>query len=285
MTNPHGELADFLRRARAARDPLEAGLPADGRIRRVPGLRREEVALLAGVSTDYYTRFEQGRRIVPSTQVLDAIARALGLDEVARAHLHDLASAGRAPRSRPRPTPTVQRVRPGLRQLLDTLDSHPALVLGRRTEVLAANRLARALFTDFDKMPARERNYARWILLSDEARDLFVDWEQHARDAVEALRFDAGKSPDDQAMQKIVGELSLASPEFRTWWSEHQVHQRSFGTKRLHHPVVGQLSVDFETFALPADTEQALYVYTTPPDSPSREALNLLASWATPVTR
>jgi transcriptional regulator with XRE-family HTH domain len=276
------ELADFLRRARAARDPQTTGLPTDGRVRRVAGLRREEVAMLAGVSTDYYTRLEQGRRIVPSAQVVDAIASALDLDATGRTHLRNLIGAPRAPRPRARP---VQRVRPGLYQLLDSLDSQPALVLGRRTDVLATNRLARALFTDFDQLPRRERNYARWMLLSVEARNLFVDWEQQARNAVESLRFDAGNAPDDPEAQKLVGELSLASAEFRQWWSEHHVHQRTFGAKRLHHPVVGDLTVDFEALTFPGDAEQTLYVYSTAPDSSSRAALALLASWSQPSVR
>ncbi|MGO2111998.1 MAG: helix-turn-helix domain-containing protein [Pseudoclavibacter sp.] len=277
MSTPNEELADFLRRARSGIDPQRAGLPADGRVRRVPGLRREEVALLAGVSTDYYTRLEQGRRIVPSAQVLGAIARALDLDEAGRMHLRDLVQAAGTPRSRARTA--VQRVRPGLSQLLDSFEGQPAMLLGRRTDVLAANRLARALFTDFERMPRRDRNYARWMLLSDEARTLFLDWELQAWNAVEALRLDAGRTPDDPATQQLVGELSLASDEFRAWWSEHNVHQRSFGTKRLQHPVVGEVTVDFETLALPTDGDQALYIYSTPAGSPSRQALDLLASW------
>jgi len=280
MADSHREIADFLRRSRAACDPQDTGLPADGRVRRVPGLRREEVALLAGVSTDYYTRLEQGRRIVPSTQVLDAIARALGLDATGRTHLRDL--VGAAGSARPRVRATVQRVRPGLYQLLDSLATQPALVLGRRTDVLAANHLARALFTDFERMPPRERNYARWMLLSDEARLLFLDWEQQARNAVENLRFDAGRTPDDPETQQLVGELSLASAEFRQWWSDHQVHQRTFGSKRLHHPIVGELTVEFETLMLPGDSDQTLFLYTTAPDSPSRQAMELLAAWTHP---
>lgn len=281
MPTPHEELGDFLRRTRAARDPQNVGLPADSRVRRVPGLRREEVALLAGVSTDYYTRLEQGRRIVPSLQVLDAIARALALDEAGRTYLHGLVAAAGAPRTRTRPA--VQRVRPGLRQLLDGLEGQPAMVLGRRTDVLAANHLARALFIDFERMPPRECNYARWMLLSDEARALFVDWELQARNAVEALRLDAGRTPDDTETQQLVGELSLASPEFRRWWSDHQVHQRSHGSKRLHHPLVGELTVDFEAFTSPADAEQTLYVYTTAEGSSSQQALRLLGSWTRPA--
>ncbi|WP_129665000.1 helix-turn-helix domain-containing protein [Phytoactinopolyspora endophytica] len=281
MPTPHQEIADFLRRARAASDPQRAGLPADGRVRRVPGLRREEVALLAGVSTDYYTRLEQGRRIVPSAQVLDAIARALDLDDAGRTHLRDLVSAAGTPR--PRARTTEQRVRPGLHQLLESLDTQPAMILGRRTDVLAANRLACALFADFERMPPRERNYARWMLLSEEARALCLDWELQARNAVEALRLAAGRTPEDAETQQLVGELSLASPEFLRWWSEHQVHQRSHGSKRLRHPVVGDLTVDFETLTFPADAEQTLYVYTVAAGSPSQQSLNLLASWTHPA--
>ncbi len=283
MADLNREFADFLRRARAGRDPQEAGLPDDGRVRRVKGLRREEVALLAGVSTDYYTRLEQGRRIVPSTQVIDAISRALALDDVGRTHLHDLVSSTRAPRAAARSRSAAQRVRPALRRLLDSLDAHPALVLGRRTEVLAANRMACALFADFERMPGRERNYARWILLSDDARCLFVDWELQARNAVESLRLEAGRSPEDRDVIELVGELSVSSPEFRQWWSEHQVHQRTFGSKRLVHPVVGELTVDYETFVLPGDSDQALYLYTTEPESSSRQAISILASWSQPA--
>ena len=281
MTDPHRELGDFLQRARAACDPARAGLPTDDRVRRVPGLRREEVALLAGVSTDYYTRLEQGRRIQPSSQVLDALGRALELDDAGRTHLRDLAGAAAGPTVTRLP---VQRVRPGLRQLLESLDSQPALILGRRTDVLDANRLACALFADFPGMRPQKRNYARWMLLSDQARELFLDWEQQARNAVESLRLDAGRMPQDRRLQELVGELSVASNEFRRWWSEHGVHLRTYGSKRLRHPVVGELTVEFETLMLPADSEQVLYVYTAAAGSAAHEALDLLASWAHPRT-
>lgn len=264
----------------SAVDPERAGLPADGRVRRVPGLRREEVAMLAGVSTDYYTRLEQGRRITPSDAVLDGIARALDLDATGRAHLGHLvgASSGRRKTARP-----VQRVRPGLYQLLDSLDGAPAMILGRRTDVLATNRAARVLFADFDAMPPRERNYARWMFTSQQARNLFADWEVQARSAVENLRLDVGADLTDPTAAELVAELSQASAQFRAWRSEHRVFQRTYGTKRLRHPVVGELTVDYETFTMPGDADQALFVYTTEAASPSRDALNLLLSWsATP---
>ncbi|WP_415975019.1 helix-turn-helix transcriptional regulator [Rhodococcus sp. 077-4] len=272
------ELADFLRRARSQVDPFSAGLPADARVRRVPGLRREEVALLAGVSTDYYTRLEQGRRITPSTGVVDAIARALDLDDAGRTHLGNLIG-GRSPSSFRRTT-AVQRVRPGLYQLLDALESQPALVLGRRSDVLATNRMSRALFTDFDRCVPRERNYARWMFLGDEPRNLFLDWEVQARAAVESLRLEVGKNPDDKAVRTLVDELSNESADFRRWWSQHRVFQRTHGSKRLRHPIVGEVTVDYETLTLPDDPEQTLFVYTTEPGTSSRQAMNVLASWS-----
>lgn len=282
MARVNQELADFLRRARSRVDPARAGLPHDGRIRRVPGLRREEVALLAGVSTDYYARLEQGRPITPSDGVLDAIARALGLDEAGRTHLGHLVGATT---STSRRTRAVQRVRPGLHQFLDSLDSHPALILGRRTDVLASNRMARALFADFEALRPRERNYARWLFLDEAARALFVDWDEQARACVENLRFDLGDDPGDRAAQDLVTELADRSPEFRGWWQEHGVYQRTFGVKRLRHPVVGDLTVQYETLTMPGDRDQTLFVYTTEPGTSSREAVNLLASWTSPTPR
>lgn len=271
------ELADFLRRSRSQIDPARAGLPPDGRVRRVPGLRREEVARLAGVSTDYYARLEQGRRITPSAAVVEAIGRALGLDAAGRAHLNDLIGLPSTPI--PRRSHDVQRVRPGLYQLLDALDGEPALVLGRRTDILAANRMAKALFTDFDQLPAAHRNYARWMFLADDARALFLDWPDQARAAVESLRFEVGRNPDDRATTDLVTELREHSREFDRWWEEHRVHQRTHGSKRLRHNLVGDLTVAYETLTLPGDPETTLFIYTTEPESPSRRAIGLLASW------
>ena len=282
MSEINHELADFLRRARSASDPNRAGLPADDRIRRVPGLRREEVALLAGVSTDYYTRLEQGRKSGPSEGVLDAIARALDLGTTGRAHFAHL--VGAPPARQVNSVPAVQRVRPGLRQLLDSLDAQPAMILGRRTDVLGTNKLARTLFTDFDGLPPRMRNYARWLFLDDAARDLFVDWDLQARSAVENLRFDAGNGPDDRGTRELVAELVDRSPDFRRWWAEHRVYQRSFGSKRIRHPLVGELTVDYETLTLPGDPHQTLFVYTTEVATTSRQALDLLRSWSLPAT-
>ncbi|MFJ5993225.1 helix-turn-helix domain-containing protein [Lentzea sp. NPDC092896] len=277
MTGLNRELADFLRRARGQVDPSRAGLPSDGRVRRVKGLRREEVALLAGVSTDYYARLEQGRRINPSAAVVEAIGRALELDEAGRTHLRDLIGLPSSPA--PRRSRSVQRVRPGLYQLIDALDGEPALVLGRRTDVLAANRMAKALFADFDKIPPKERNYARWIFLDEDARSLFVDWNDQARAAVESLRFEVGRDPADAATTALVAELRDRSPDFDQWWEQHRVHQRTYGSKRLRHPLVGDLTVEYESFVLPGDPDTMLYLYSTAPGSPSRQAMDILASW------
>jgi len=273
------ELADFLRRARGLVDPARAGLPPDGRTRRVPGLRREEVALLAGVSTDYYARLEQGRPINPSPAVVDALARALGLDAAGKAHFQDLIGTTATPTRRRRPA-GVQRVRPGLYQLIDALDGEPALVLGRRTDILAANRMARALFTDFEQLPRPERNYARWMFLDDHTRSLFLDWEDQARAAVESLRLEVGRNPDDQATQALIDELRGKNADFDQWWEQHRVHQRTHGSKRLRHPLVGELTVEYETLTLPGDPDTTLFLYTAEPGSDSKEALDLLASWA-----
>lgn len=280
MSASNHELADFLRKARGRVDPTRAGLPPDGRVRRVPGLRREEVAYLAGVSSAYYTRLEQGQRITPSEEVLEAIAAALGLDAAGLSHLKVLAGRGKS-RNSPKGA-AAQRARPSLLQFVDALQA-PALVLGRRTEVLAANPMARTLIHDFLNRPARDRMYVSWILLSDDARSLFVDWEVHARSAVESLRLELARYPDDAAAADLVAALTEQSPEFRRWWTEHGVHQRTHGTKRLDHPVVGRLDVQFETLQLPGDPDQTLFVYCAEPGSSSQEALNLLASWTLSV--
>ncbi|GHA68591.1 transcriptional regulator [Streptomyces tendae] len=278
MTRTNRELADFLRRCRAQCDPEQAGLPPDGRVRRVPGLRREEVARLAGVSADYYARLEQGRSVNPSPAVVEAVGHALGLDAASLAHLKDLVGITAAvPPSR---TPSVQRLRPGLHRLLDSLDTAvPALVLGRQSAVLGANRMARALFADFDAMPAVERNYTRWLFLDEDARDLFVDWDVQARAAVENLRLDAVRASDRQSTEALVTELRERSDDFDRWWQQHRVHQRTHGSKRLLHPLVGELTVEYETLSLPGDSDTTLFLYTAEPRSASAEALSLLASW------
>ncbi|HET6500443.1 MAG TPA: helix-turn-helix transcriptional regulator [Amycolatopsis sp.] len=276
------EIREFLRRQRASLSPDDVGLPAEEpRRRRVPGLRREEVARLAGVSTDYYTRLEQGRDIRPSEDVLAAIARALRLTDAERAYLFELV---RPCRSRPSPR-NVQRLRPNLHRLLSFWTEQPALIIGRRTDVLATNAMARALLADFDAMPARQRNFTRWLVLDEHARDLYRDWEQVTSEMVAKLRMDAGRYPDDPRMTELVGELAMKSPEFRVWWADHRVMAHSHGIKRFSHPVVGDLDLDLEALTISGDADQTIFLYFAEPGSPSAETLGLLASWAGAPTR
>jgi transcriptional regulator with XRE-family HTH domain len=274
------ELADFLRSRRARITPDRAGVAKDGRARRVPGLRREEVARLAGVSTEYYTRLEQGRAGNPSPEVVEALAGALRLDPAEREHLTDLLAR---PTSARRAPATAQRVRPGLHLTLQTLDHVPAFIIGRRTDVLAANALARAVLTDFDVLPAPQRNLARFYLLDPDARERVGDWERIAAETVAMLRLDAGRHPNDRRLADLVGELTLRSPEFSTWWNDHRVLRRTHGTKRYHHPVVGDLDFVYESFQPPGDPDQTLCVYNAEPGSATAEALRLLSSWTTPA--
>ncbi|CAK7281452.1 helix-turn-helix domain-containing protein [Streptomyces misionensis] len=276
------ELSEFLRSRRARLKPEDVGLPDFGRHRRVPGLRREELAQLAGVSVAYYTRLEQGNGRNVSAEVLDSIARALRLTDAEHAHLTHLAK----PKShKKRPAARQQHVRPALRQLLDTMEGVPAYVVGRRSEILAWNRMAAAVFGDWEDLPAAERNWARLVFLRPEYRELFVDWEQKAIDIVCALRMDAGCWPDDPRLSALVGELSVKSEEFRRLWATHDVKEKSHGVKRLHHPLVGDLALNFESFRLSDGTDQSLLVYHAEPGSPSAESLRLLASWGTDATR
>jgi len=276
------ELSEFLRSRRARLKPEDVGLPDFGRHRRVPGLRREELAQLAGVSVAYYTRLEQGNGRNVSAEILDSIARALRLTDAEHAHLTHLAK----PKGhKKKPAARQQQVRASLRQLLDTLDGVPAYVAGRRAEILAWNRMAAAVFGDWSELPAGERNWARLVFLKPEYRELYVDWEQKAIDIVCALRMDAGCYPDDPRLSALVGELSVKSEEFRRLWATHDVKEKSHGVKRLNHPLVGELSLSYETFRVADDADQALITYHAEPHSPSAEALRLLASWGTDATR
>lgn len=273
-----GELGAFLRTCRAATAPQVAGAAAPRADRRVRGLRREEVAQLAGVSVDYYTRLEQGRHRTPSAAVLDALARVFGLDAAGRAHLADLA---RPPRGGRAQQPAAQKVRPAMQQMIASLVDHPALILGRRTDVLASNALARALLTDWTVLPPRDRNYTRWMLLDPAAREAFEDWPAVAADVVGTLRLYAGRHPDDLRLAELVGELTIKSAAFVTWWNDHRVHERTHGLKRMRHPAVGEIALRYEALALPGDEDQTLFLYTTDPGSRSHDNLRLLGSLAT----
>jgi transcriptional regulator with XRE-family HTH domain len=267
------ELGAFLKSRRARVLPEDIGLPTrDGR--RVPGLRREELAQLAGISADYYVRLEQGRAGHPSDSVLDAIARTLHLDDAERSHLFDLARPTRQRRSPQRP----ERVRPELQFLLDVLERVPAFVLGRRMDVLAWNALAASLVMDFGSLPPEQRNTAKLVFLDDAMRSHYPDWEQAARDAVAYLRLLAGRYPDDAALAELIGELSMKSEDFRRLWARHDVREKTHGTKRLEHPIVGPLTLSFETLAVRGDDGQVLVTYVAEPGSESEIALSLLGS-------
>lgn len=273
------EFHDFLTSRRAKITPEQAGLPTYGGHRRVTGLRREEVALLAGVSADYYIKLERGNARGVSDGVLEALARALQLDEAERAHLFDLANAAnsgaRAPKRGPKP-----HVRPSIQRILDSMVGIPAYVRNRRLDVLAVNQLGRALINPIFADPRQPPNLARFMFLDPSAADYYLDWERMAADTVAILRGEAGRDPHDKALTDLVGELSTRSDLFRTRWATHNVRLHRTGVKHLHHPVVGELTLDYDALELPADTGLTIIAYSAEPATPTRDALNLLASWA-----
>jgi transcriptional regulator with XRE-family HTH domain len=273
------EARDFLATRRARITPEQAGLPTFGGHRRVPGLRREELALLAGVSVDYLTRLERGNLRGVSDSVLESLARALQLDEAERAHLFDMARAANAgPSTRRRPP--AGRIRPGVQQMLDAITGAPALVRNDRLDYLAANPLGRALYAPLFDSPAGPPNSARFAFLDPAAPDFYGDWTRTANDLVAILRTEAGRNPYDKALSDLIGELSTRSEEFRVRWAAHDVRLHRTGSKTIHHPVVGDLTLAYEAMDLAADNGLTLHVYTAEPASRSADALSLLASWA-----
>jgi transcriptional regulator with XRE-family HTH domain len=280
MEHPSGgsELGDFLRARRAALDPHRVGLPDDGRLRRVPGLRREELAQLAHVSTDYVVRLEQGRTRRVSRPVLDALADALELAPDERAYLFAVADVAPAAPTR---QPAEQQVDPKLRQLLDGMPDVPAMIVGRRKDVLAWNSAAVALLGDFGALPAGERNLIRMTFLDAAYRALYADWPRAARECVAVLRMEAGRHPEDPALAALVGELSVRDPDFRTWWASHRVRGPRELTKTLCHPVAGTLTLDVQQLSVDTQPDQFLVAYTAAPGSASHEALRFLLQWST----
>lgn len=278
-----GALGEFLRARRARLHPDELELPPAGDRRRVPGLRREELALLAGVSAPYYARLEQGTSRNASPEVLDAIAHALDLDGSERRHLHDLAAAPRDRSSRRRPAPEdgTERLAPALAQLLPALREVPALVLGRRLDVLAWNPLAHALLAghlepDLVDRPEQRPNNARSVFLDPHTIELYADWPRKARAVVGHLRMTAGRHPDDPRLATLIGELTMRSPEFARLWADHTVGSCEGSTYPLRHPLVGPIIVSQQTLSPIGVTEQSLVTITTTPGSASEEALGLL---------
>jgi transcriptional regulator with XRE-family HTH domain len=272
------EIREFLTSRRARLKAADVGLPDFGP-RRVPGLRREEVAVLAGVSVPYYTRLERGDVAGVSDSVLDALARALRLDDAERSHLFDLARAVQPLAPPQRRRSAKHRIRPSVQQILDAMTGVPAVLSNERQDFLAANALARALFVDmFDGQECP--NSARFIFLDRRARDLYPDWDSVARDVVGALRSAAGRKPDDRALSDLVGELSTRSEEFRRYWARHDVRFHFSGVKRLHHPQVGAMELRYEGLEVVFDTDLTIYAYTADPGTRSADALALLATLA-----
>lgn len=282
------EVSQFLATRRARITPDKAGLPAYGGNRRVPGLRREEVAMLAGVSVDYYERLERGNLAGASEEVLESLCQALQLDEAERGHLFDLArsaSASGSARSRAKraPAPTL---RPTIQRILDAIPDTPAFVRNGRLDVLGANLMGRALYSPMFDSPERIANVpvntARFHFLDPAAAQEFWGDQAHrmAHDAVAILRAEAGRNPYDKGLTALVGELSTRSEDFRQLWASHDVRHHRSGTKVFHHPAVGVLQLDFEALILPADPGLQMNVYTAPPGSPAADGLKLLASWA-----
>lgn len=288
QTGPKAELGDFLRSRRGRIRPEDAGLRSFGGRRRVPGLRREELAQLAGVSVDYYTRFEQGRAENISDTVLEAVASALRLDAAETAHLTRLVrTAGRRDGRRGGAgtgPEEPQEVRPGLRRLLESMPETPAFVVGRRTDVLAWNPLFAILVKDFGALPPERRNKAWLVFLDPEVRGRFVNWERKARDLVAYLRFDLGRHPHDPRFAALIAELGERSPEFTRLWEEQEVRETTHGGYHLRHPLVGEFTLAYESLNLPDDPDQSLITYTAEAGSPSEAALRILARAAAGVS-
>jgi transcriptional regulator with XRE-family HTH domain len=277
------EIAEFLSSRRARVTPEQVGLPAYG-ARRVKGLRREEVASLAGVSIEYYKRLERGNASGVSDGVLEALAQALQLDDAERAHLFDLARAANpaAPRRRRAGGLGSQRVRPVVLRILESITA-PAIVRNSRVDYLAANSLGRALYAPLFDSREQPANSARFTFLDPAAQEFYVDWERTAKDLVAHLRSEAGRNPYDRGLSDLVGELSTRSEPFRSWWAVHNVRYHWTGAKRLRHPVVGELELEYEVMDVAADEGLTIAAYSVQPGSRSAEALDLLASWsATP---
>jgi transcriptional regulator with XRE-family HTH domain len=284
------QVRDFLISRRERITPQQAGLPAYGGNRRVKGLRREEVALLAGVSIDYYVRMERGNLAGASDPVLDGVATALHLDEAEREHLFALARAAGPSTSRRR-RPAATSVRPVIQQVLDAITDAPAWVRNARHDILAMNSLARALYSPVRESPVagatakRPANTTRFLYLDPAARDFFIDYDRMAMDAAAMLRLEAGHNPHDKDLINLVGELSTQSELFRQHWASHNVKFHRSGRKRLRHPAVGELDLNFEAMELPSEPELRLNIYTADPNTPTADGLKLLASWAATAER
>jgi transcriptional regulator with XRE-family HTH domain len=269
------ELGAFLRARRSELSPSDVDLPEGGTQRRVAGLRREEVAQLAAISADYYTRLEQGR-IHPSAPVLASLARVLRLDDDQRTYMNELAGNPATARSRRR---APQKVKPYMQRVLDRVDA-PAIVMTPTHDILAWNRLAAALMLDFSEVPERERNFMRLLFTDPRLRSLYPDWEGLARAVVSYMRMEAARKPDDPRLAELVGDLSIRDAQFRQWWAGTHVAVKRRGTRTYNHPVVGEITLDWDALTSDAEPDQQLVVYTAEPGSRSERALRELAAWA-----
>ncbi|MGN8131811.1 helix-turn-helix transcriptional regulator [Paenarthrobacter sp. 22069] len=277
------EVRQFLSSRRGRITPEQAGIEPYGGRRRVPGLRREEVARLAGVSVDYYTRLERGNLSGVSDSVLDAIAGALELDRAEHDHLYDLARAANTSgrkRASGAAAPAPAGVRPELQYLLDAITEAPAFIGNNRMDIVAANTLGYALYSDLYRNPSRPANHSRFIFLDPRAHNFYTDWDRAANTNVAILRREAGRNPHDKGIAELIGELSMRSDEFRTLWAAHNVRRHYAGTKFFQHPVVGLLELNYQVLGLEEDPGHTLTVYPATPGSPSEQGLKLLASWA-----
>jgi transcriptional regulator with XRE-family HTH domain len=273
------EVRDFLTSRRARLTPQDVGLPAHGGQRRVKGLRREEVAILAGVSVEYYNRMERGNLNGVSESVLDSLASALRLDDAERVHLSDLARASnRSSTTRPKRT-GQQRIRLTIQRILDGMTAVPAYARNGRLDILAVNQLGAALLPDLMSAPGTP-NLGKYLVLDPRAQDFYADWQAVARDCVAALRIEAGRNPYDRGLTDLVGELSTRSGPFREWWGSHNVRLHNSATKQLRHPVAGDIEVTGEALEVPADPGLTIIAYTVEPASQSEQALRFLASWS-----
>jgi transcriptional regulator with XRE-family HTH domain len=273
------EIREFLTTRRAKITPDRAGRPTLGRPRRGSGLRREEVALVAGISVEYYTRLERGNARGVSDDVLEAVSRALQLDDAERAHLLDLVRTVNE-QPPPRRTAAPPRVRPSIQRVVDALSDVAAFVHNGRLDIVYANPLAAAIYSDHYRDPVRPPNTARFLFLDPRAKTFYVDWEKVAQDVVATLRGEAGRNPYDRALSDLIGLLSTRSDEFRVRWASHDVRFHRSGTKRLHHPLVGALTLAYESLELPADAGLTLVTYSAEPGSPSEAALRELGRWS-----
>jgi transcriptional regulator with XRE-family HTH domain len=277
------EIREFLMTRRARLTPEKAGLPVFGyRRRRVIGLRREEVALLAGMSTEYYIRLERGNAKGVSESVLEGISQALKLDDAERVHLYDLVrAANEGTRTARRRSPArAQQVRPGVQRMIDAMTALPTIVQNERLDIVASNQLGRAFYSEMYIQPQRPANFGSFLFLDPRSRDFYRNWDDAARQTVALLRSAAGRAPYDRDLSDLIGELATRSDDFRKLWAAHDVRLHHSGSKQVHHPVVGDLDLTFEGLEVATDKGLSILAYTAEPGSTSQDSLQLLAHWA-----